>query len=83
MAVDTMTTHKHPEDENLVPISRIKAMALRMFGPADSPENPLNGTRFDPALAQRHQHEDLEYRRQRWERRKEQWRSHLHHPKTS
>jgi hypothetical protein len=72
----------HPEDENLRRINPIRAMLLKVWGPADSWDNPLSGTRYDPVLKQRNQHENLEYRRQRWERRKEHWQGRMHHPKT-
>jgi hypothetical protein len=52
------------------PMGRIQAFALRLWGPADSHDNPLVGTKYDPALRQQRQHESLEYRRARWERRK-------------
>jgi len=59
-------------------LSHLKAMLLKVWGPADSWDNPLVGTRYDPALAQQRQHDQLEYRRARWERRKEHW-SHWAH----
>jgi hypothetical protein len=45
-----------------IPISRIKAWALRIWGPANSPENPLTGTRFDPVFLE---HKDEERARTR------------------
>lgn len=55
-------------------MSRIQAMGLRMWGPADSHDNPLYGTKYDPILRQQRQHESLVYRRERWERRKARFR---------
>jgi hypothetical protein len=40
-------------DDELVPISRIRAWALMVWGPANSWDNPLCGTRYDPVLRQR------------------------------
>jgi hypothetical protein len=76
---------RHPEDESLRPINPFRAMLLKVWGPADSWDNPLTGTKYDPVLKQRRQHEDLEFRRHRWEERKEHWdeRLHGHHPESS
>jgi len=66
-----MSTPEREESEQFIPISRLKAFALRLWGPADSHDNPLYGTKYDPRLRQQRQHESLEYRRARWERRKQ------------
>jgi hypothetical protein len=39
--------------DELVPISRAKAWWVTMFGPGDSPVNPLLGTRYDPLVRER------------------------------
>ncbi len=69
------------EDEGLRPIGRVQGILLRIWGPADSWDNPLVGTRYDPALRIKRQHDNLEYRRQRWQQRKQRWDERLHgHP---
>jgi hypothetical protein len=37
-------------EDQLVPISRLRAWALMLWGPANSWDNPLCGTRYDPVL---------------------------------
>jgi hypothetical protein len=71
------------EDEGLKPIGRLEGTLLRIWGPADSWDNPLVGTKYDPALQAKRQHEDLEHRRQRWEQRKQHWEQRLHGPAPS
>ena len=71
---------KSSYDEGLKPIGRVQGTLLRIWGPADSWDNPLVGTRYDPSLRTKRQHEDLEYRRQRWEQRKQRWDQRLHGP---
>lgn len=76
--------HKSPPvsrqaDEQYEPINRFRAMLLRIWGPADGWDNPLVGTKFDPALRTQRQHEKLEERRERWELRKQHWDERLHH----
>jgi hypothetical protein len=66
------------EDEGLKPIGRVQGALLRIWGPADSWDNPLVGTRYDPALRNKRQHDDLEYRRRRWQQRKQRWDERLH-----
>lgn len=69
------------EDEGLKPIGRVQGTLLRIWGPSDSWDNPLVGTRYDPALRNKRQHDDLEHRRQRWQQRKQRWDERLHgHP---
>ena len=76
----TMQLHRRPaeDDEGLKPIGRVQGTLLRIWGPADSHDNPLVGTRYDPVRQAQRQHEDLEYRRQRWEQRKQRWDQRLH-----
>jgi len=71
---------KHPQDsdDEFRQISHLKATLLRVWGPADSWDNPLAGTKYDPIVAQRRQHEQLEERRSRWEHRKEHWHEMTH-----
>jgi len=64
-------------------MSRLQGTLLRIWGPSDSWDNPLVGTRYDPALRTKRQHDDLEYRRHRWEERKEHWNERLHGPAPS
>jgi len=65
-----------PDDnaQEFRPMGRMQAMGLRIWGPADSHDNPLYGTKYDPILRQRRQQESLAYRRERWERRKAHFR---------
>jgi hypothetical protein len=44
---------KQAPDDDLIPISRLRAWGLLMFGPADCWDHPLTGTRYDPAVRQR------------------------------
>ena len=77
-----MKLHHKPEpDPEFRYIHPVKATLLRIWGPADSWDNPLSGTRYDPALQPDRQHDNLEMRQARWERRKQQWntRTHSHH----
>lgn len=63
------------DEGELRPIGRISAALLRVYGPADTPDNPLTGTRYDPVLrarrdmqlARRHR-EGLHATRERWDR---------------
>lgn len=43
---------KRDRDQNLKPIKRLHAWALMLWGPANSWDGPLVGTRFDPVLRQ-------------------------------
>lgn len=74
---------KSSNDEGLKPIGRLRGILLRIWGPADSWDNPLVGTRYDPALRNKRQHDDLELRRQRWDQRKQRWDQRLHGPTAS
>ena len=80
-----MQLHRKPpnDDEGLKPMSRLQGTLLRIWGPSDTWDNPLVGTRYDPALRTKRQHDDLEYRRHRWEERKEHWNERLHGPAPS
>ena len=42
------------ESEGLKPINPITARLLMVWGPADSWDNPLGGTKYDPRIRQRH-----------------------------
>jgi hypothetical protein len=66
------------EDEGLRPIGRVRSTLLRIWGPADSWDNPLVGTRYDPVRRTQRQHDNLEHRRHRWEQRKQRWDERLH-----
>lgn len=46
-------------------MSRGEAMLLKIFGPADRPDNPLVGTRYDPARAAREYQSQFRRRRDR------------------
>jgi hypothetical protein len=63
------------------PMNPVRAVLLRIWGPADSWDNPLTGTKYDPGLRAERQHESLEWRRRRSLRRKQQWNRliHRHH----
>jgi hypothetical protein len=47
-------------------INPVRAWALKVWGPADSWDNPLSGTRYDPVVQQ---HRDEERRHERAEQR--------------
>ena len=76
----------HKPDRTAVPehelrqMNPVRAALLRVWGPAESWDNPLTGTKYDPALRAVRQHESLERRRARWERRKQHWNDRLHPP---
>jgi hypothetical protein len=77
--VMTMQLHRKPiQDEGLKPISRLQGTLLRIWGPADSHDNPLVGTKYDPVRQVQRQHDDLEYRRHRSEERKQRRDLRLH-----
>jgi hypothetical protein len=59
-------------------IGRVRATLLRVWGPADSWDSPLSGTKYDPIHQAERQHESLERRRMRWDRRKQHWDERLH-----
>ena len=67
-----------PEQE-FRPMHPMRAALLRIWGPADSWDNPLTGTKYDPALRAQRQHESLERRRSKNLRRKQQWDRLIHH----
>jgi hypothetical protein len=50
------------EAEGFRHISWLSAMLFRVFGPADNPNGPLNGTRYDPEYRQKHQREQIRAR---------------------
>lgn len=56
----------------VVHINPVYAELLRVFGPPDTPDNPLVGTKYDPRLALRRDHEKFKRRRTksvaRWQR---------------
>jgi hypothetical protein len=58
------------------PISWLRARALTIWGPAQSWDNPLMGTRYDPVLKQRRELARREARRARRETRREQREQH-------
>lgn len=55
------------------PIGAVHATLLRMLGPADSWDNPLVGTRYDPRVSVQRRHEQLEHRRAVWDGRRARW----------
>jgi hypothetical protein len=58
-----MTTRdRKAEEEGLRPIHPVRAWLLKIWGPADAWDNPLVGTKHDPALKQRR---DLEKHHER------------------
>jgi hypothetical protein len=71
-----------PDESRYREIGRVQAALLRVWGPADSWDSPLVGTRYDPNRRAERQHDSLEFRRQRWEDRKRHWdeRRHPQHP---
>jgi hypothetical protein len=74
-----MQLHRHSSDnDGLIPIGRLRGTLLRIWGPADSWDNPLAGTRYDPARQVQRQHDSLEYRRRRWDQRRQRWDQRLH-----
>jgi hypothetical protein len=50
------------EAEGFRHISWISAMLFRVFGPADLPNGPLKGTRYDPQYRQQRQREQVRVR---------------------
>ena len=60
--------HKHPLEEGLEHINPIKAMLVKILGPADGRGNPLVGTQYDPIVRQKI---DTERRHERWARQDE------------
>jgi hypothetical protein len=74
-----MKLHHKPEpDGNFRPINSFRAALLRVWGPADSWDNPLAGTKYDPKLRAQRQHDSLEHRQERWEHRKQHFDELLH-----
>jgi hypothetical protein len=59
--------------ERYRPINPVYATLLRMWGPADSWDNPLVGTRFDPRLSVQRQQETVQRRRAVWDARRGRW----------
>jgi len=54
----------------LLRVNRVKAWALMIWGPADSWDNPLCGTRYDPVVRQLVEHDRWVAREQRRDVRK-------------
>lgn len=69
-----------PEEEFL-PINHVRAVLLRIWGPADSWDNPLVGTKYDPARAAARQHASTERHRATNRQRRQHWEQFLqaHH----
>jgi hypothetical protein len=69
------TREKYVDEAPLRPMSRPRAALFKIWGPAESWDNPLMGTRYDPAVKQ-HRDElrraDREARRAQRRRRREQ-----------
>lgn len=63
-------------------INPVYAALLRVFGPPDSPDNPLLGTKYDPRLAAQREREKFTRRRIKVDERWQRWdhRLHGHHP---
>jgi hypothetical protein len=76
----TPTASESDPGHDFRPINPVRAALLRVWGPAESWDNPLTGTKYDPTLRAERQHDSLERRRERWERRKQHWNDHVHPP---
>jgi hypothetical protein len=77
-----MIVHLHRTSmngEGLKPISRVRGVLLQVWGPADSWDSPLAGTRYDSIRAATRQHDSLVYRRQRWDQQKQHWNQRKRH----
>jgi hypothetical protein len=48
------TREKHTPEPGLRQISPVRAWLLKIWGPAESWDNPLVGTRYDPIVKQHH-----------------------------
>jgi hypothetical protein len=70
--------HKLEQDGAFRPINPVRAALLRLWGPADSWDNPLVGTKYDPKLQAHRQHASLERRQERWEQRKQHFGELMH-----
>jgi hypothetical protein len=68
----SVTTNR---SDGLIPISGLRAWALMIWGPADSWDNPLTGTRYDPILRARRQTQRRAERRERHVQRRPQLRA--------
>ena len=60
--------YKHPLKEGLEHINPLKALLVKIFGPAEGRGNPLVGTQYDPVVRQRI---ETERRHERWARQEE------------
>jgi hypothetical protein len=67
------TRERQPSDEGLREISAIRAWLLRIWGPANSWDNPLTGTRYDPVVRR---HREEQQRAERTARRAARRRTH-------
>lgn len=47
-----MTPSPPPAPEPLLPLGRLHAIALALFGPPDTAGHPFTGTKYDPRLKQ-------------------------------
>lgn len=61
------------EDAPATRMSPVYAMLLRIFGPADRPDNPLVGTQYDPGRAAREDQRRFRRRRNRSIRLHRRW----------
>lgn len=59
-------------------INAFYAALLQVFGPSDTPDGPLAGTRFDPELVSRREHERAEWRYAKSIARWRRWDGRLH-----
>jgi hypothetical protein len=63
--LEALMSRARDEAEGLRHVSWLGAMLFRVFGPADTPHGPLEGTRYDPLYRQVHQREVARQRRER------------------
>jgi hypothetical protein len=67
VTVPVIFRSNHVETEGLRHINPIRARLLMVFGPADSWDNPLCGTKYDPLVRQHREHQRRAERRLRHE----------------
>jgi hypothetical protein len=70
------TRDKQATEEGLRPINPIRARLLKIWGPADSWDNPLVGTKYDPVVKQ---HREQEHRAERRAHREQRRRAREEH----
>lgn len=70
------TAARNPDLERINPVY---AALLRVFGPPDSPDSELVGTKYDTRIAAQREREEFERRRLRVNARWQRWDERLHH----